>query len=375
MFLDKTGLFTRSDISANRKTNTGTSPPPVSSAGLSRRFEGMSSVWQQEPSGYSPCLEIDSSSVRCKDRMTSPAWLKQEQDELRIIKWENFQSGASADAVQDNTPSSAMSAASHAESLPPRVLLTITKLQCMLESKQERIAALERQVEDLMQDRKFLRSQIENLTSNRSIHTFASPSPVTEAPRPSKVQQSESKSRKRERASCSSSDSSDSGSEGSESSEVSAASSEHRRKKHHKDKKRSKKGKDYSRKRATGVQYVIHRYKQVLSAFIKKKSMSEAFRHLGIDRNTIANTASIAELHLAGIDMVPLVGMFRQGEETLVSYAQRCTLVIDSDSDLSRKIDQMKANGELLPISGKRPRILHSHLPQLGGAAESILIG
>lgn len=126
---------------------------------------------------------------------------------------------------------------------------------------------------------------------------------------------------------------------------------------------------------ATGVQYVIHRYKQVLSAFIKKKSMSEAFRHLGIDRNTIANTASIAELHLAGIDMVPLVGMFRQGEETLVSYAQRCTLVIDSDSDLSRKIDQMKANGELLPISGKRPRILHSHLPQLGGAAESILIG
>lgn len=71
-------------------------------------------------------------------------------------------------------------AASHVESLPPRVLLTITKLQCMLESKQERIAALERQVEDLMQDRKFLRSQIENLTSNRSMPTFASPSPMAE---------------------------------------------------------------------------------------------------------------------------------------------------------------------------------------------------
>lgn len=71
-------------------------------------------------------------------------------------------------------------AASHVDSLPPRVLLTITKLQCMLESKQERIAALERQVEDLMQDRKFLRSQIENLTSNRAMPTFASPSPVTE---------------------------------------------------------------------------------------------------------------------------------------------------------------------------------------------------
>lgn len=126
---------------------------------------------------------------------------------------------------------------------------------------------------------------------------------------------------------------------------------------------------------ATGVQYVIHRYKQVLSAYIKKKSMSEAFRHLGIDRNTIANTASIAELHLAGKDIVPVVGMFRQGEETLVNYAQRCTMIIDSDTELCRKIDQMKANGELLPISGKRPRGLHSHIQQMGGAAESILIG
>ncbi|XP_068604280.1 coiled-coil domain-containing protein 106 [Brachionichthys hirsutus] len=336
----------------------------------------MSSVWQQEPSGYSPCVEIDSSSVRCKDRLSSPAWLKQEHDELRIIKWENLQTGGSADAVQDNTPSSAMSAASCAESLPPRVLLTITKLQCMLESKQERIAALERQVDDLMQDRKFLRSQIENLTSSRSVQTFASPSPLVEVLKSSKVPHSDNKSRKRERASCSSSGGGgNSGSEESDSSEVSAASSEHRRKKHHKEKKRSRKGKDYSRKRATGVQYVIHRYKQVLSAFVKKKSMSEAFRHLGIDRNTIANTASIAELHLAGKDIVPLVGMFRPGEETLVNYAQRCTLVIDSDTDLSRKIDQMKANGEMLPISGKRARGFHSHLQPLGGAADSILIG
>lgn len=102
--------------------------------------------------------------------------------------------------------------------------------------------------------------------------------------------------------------------------------------------------------------------------------MSEAFRHLGIDRNTIANTASIAEIHLAGKDMVALVGNFRQGEETLVSYAQRCTMVIDSDMDLASKIDQMKASGELLPISGKRSRLMHPHLPQLGGPSESMLI-
>ncbi|RVE58584.1 hypothetical protein OJAV_G00195810 [Oryzias javanicus] len=343
-------------------------PPP----GLPLRFRwwaAMSSVWQQEASAYSPCVEIDSSSVRTKERLGSPSWLKQEQDELRVIKWESFHS----DAVQDNTPSSAASA-SHGEGLPPRVLLTITKLQCMLESKQERIAALERQVEDLMQDRKFLRSQIENLTSNRGAPAFASHAPPVEAPRAGRAPHPENKSRKREKASSSSSSGGGGSSEESESSQASAASSDHRRKKHHKDKKK-RRSKDYSRKRATGVQYVIHRYKQVLSAFVKKKSMSEAFRHLGIDRNTIANTASIAELHLAGKDMVPLVGMFRQGEETLVSYAQRCTLVIDSDAELSRKIEQMKANGELLPISGKRSRALHSHLQSLGGGADSILIG
>lgn len=71
--------------------------------------KAMSSVWHPEPSGFSPCMEIDSSSVRCKERLASPSWLKQEQDDLRIIKWESCQTGASADAVQDNTPSSAMS--------------------------------------------------------------------------------------------------------------------------------------------------------------------------------------------------------------------------------------------------------------------------
>ncbi|XP_061821143.1 uncharacterized protein [Nerophis lumbriciformis] len=334
----------------------------------------MSSLWQQEVSGFSPCVEIDSSCVRrSNDRLGSPSWLKQEHDDLRIIKWESFQAATSADVVQDNTPSSAMSASSHLESLPPKVLLTMTRLQCMLESKQERIIALERQVEDLMQDRKFLRSQIENLTRNRS---FAPPGPAAaEAFKANKGAHPEAKSRKRERASSSSSAAGICASEASDSSVMSAASSEHRRKKHHKDKKRSKKGKDYCRKRATGVQYVIHRYKQVLSAFIKKKSMSEAFRHLGIDRNTIANTASIAELHLAGKDMAPLVGTFRPGEETLVSYAQRCTLAIDGDADLSRRIDHMKSNGQLLPISGKRSRLMHSHLPPLGGVTDSILIG
>lgn len=86
--------------------------------------------------------------------------------------------------------------------------------------------------------------------------------------------------------------------------------------------------------------------------------MSGAFRHYGIDRNTIANTAPIAELHLAAKETLPLVGLFRPREETLVSYAQKCALVIEADMGLSRKIEQMKATGELLPITAKKARAL-----------------
>jgi len=126
---------------------------------------------------------------------------------------------------------------------------------------------------------------------------------------------------------------------------------------------------------ATGIQYVIHRYKQVLAAYNKKKNMTKAFRHYGIDRNTIANTASIAELHLACKDTAALVGTFRHGEETLVNYAQRCALCIDCDVDLSRRIDLMKTNGELLPISVKRARGgAQSHFQPLGGDIESIVL-
>ncbi|CAL8313317.1 unnamed protein product [Merluccius merluccius] len=212
------------------------------------------------PSGALP--EIDSSSVRLGDhRALNPAWPKQEQDELSIIKWENLHpAGSGADVVQDNTPSSAMSSGSATEGLPPRVLMTITKLQCLLERKQERISALERQVEDLMQDRKFLRSQIENLTSNRPSAAYVPPSqPAAAAAAATAEGQSlhaEARSRKRERDRPASSDSVSqaSDSDASVSTDVSAATSEHRRKRHSKDRKRGKRGKDYSRKRATGIQ-------------------------------------------------------------------------------------------------------------------------
>lgn len=252
----------------------------------------MSSVWHQEPSGFSPCMEIDSSSVRSKERLATPAWLKQEQDQLRIIKWEGCQT---PDAVQDNTPSSAMSgkrrlgflpAVTAASSSPPRSCLARGRppAEGAADHHQAAVHAGEQagahrrpgetgggpdagpQVPpdaDREPDQQQVHAAFPTSHVRRSSFIFPNTQGCSwparnifsrcfsSAPRPGKAQRSESKSRKRERASCSSSDGSRSGSEASESSEVSAASTEHRRRKHHKEKKRSKKAKDYSRKRGS----------------------------------------------------------------------------------------------------------------------------
>ncbi|XP_077100340.1 uncharacterized protein LOC143751617 [Siphateles boraxobius] len=132
----------------------------------------MNSQWLQDFAPYSPSSELDSSSARQDSPVSNYSWMKQEP-EMEIIQWENKNSvPADHDTEQDNTPNTAVSTVIPPimEGLPSGVMLTITKLQCLLESKQERIDALERQVQDLQEDRRFLRSQIENLTGALSTH-------------------------------------------------------------------------------------------------------------------------------------------------------------------------------------------------------------
>uniref|UniRef100_A0A8C1K591 Zgc:174877 n=1 Tax=Cyprinus carpio TaxID=7962 RepID=A0A8C1K591_CYPCA len=152
--------------------------------------------WQQQESApYSPSSELDSSSARQESPVTSHSWVKQEP-ETEFIQLENMNSKATADAEKDNTLDSAVTTAVPSmEGLPSSVMLTITKLQCLLESKQQRIEALERQVQDLQEDRKFLRSQIVNLTGAR----------LVSVPEASTSVLSESRSRRRRRKRSSSS--------------------------------------------------------------------------------------------------------------------------------------------------------------------------
>ncbi|XP_043081885.1 zinc finger MYM-type protein 2 isoform X3 [Puntigrus tetrazona] len=122
---------------------------------------------QTESTPYSPSSELDSSSARQESPVSSHSWVKQEP-EPEAIQWENMNSEAATDAEKHKNLNSATAVPSM-EGLPGGVMLTITKLQCLLESKQERIEALERQVQDLQEDRRFLRSQIENLTGARLV--------------------------------------------------------------------------------------------------------------------------------------------------------------------------------------------------------------
>ncbi|XP_058621280.1 zinc finger MYM-type protein 2 isoform X2 [Onychostoma macrolepis] len=153
--------------------------------------------WQQqqpESTPYSPSSELDSSSARQESPVSSHSWVKQEP-EPEAIQWENKNSEAAIDFEKDKNLNSAVTTVPSMEGLPSSVMLTITKLQCLLESKQERIEALERQVQDLQEDRRFLRSQIENLTGAR----------LVSVPEASTSVFSQSRSRKRRRKSSSSS--------------------------------------------------------------------------------------------------------------------------------------------------------------------------
>ncbi|XP_073687047.1 uncharacterized protein KIAA1958 isoform X2 [Garra rufa] len=151
----------------------------------------ITSQWQQQPEStpYSPSSEVDSSSARQESPVSSHGWVKREPEP------EVINSEAVTEPEKHNNLNSAITMVPSMEGLPSSVMLTITKLQCLLESKQERIEALERQVQDLQEDRRFLRSQIENLTGARFVSV----------PEASTSVFSESRSRRRRRRSSSSS--------------------------------------------------------------------------------------------------------------------------------------------------------------------------
>ncbi|XP_017337994.1 coiled-coil domain-containing protein 106b [Ictalurus punctatus] len=94
---------------------------------------------------------------------------------------------------------------------------------------------------------------------------------------------------------------------------------------------------------------VLFRYKKILVTYQKLRSMSRAFQVHGVDRNTVASTTPIAELLLVAPEKVEEVGEFDSSKEKLLDYARRCYKALDETAHA--KVQALKKNNLLLPIS------------------------
>ncbi|XP_051520607.1 coiled-coil domain-containing protein 106-like isoform X2 [Myxocyprinus asiaticus] len=94
---------------------------------------------------------------------------------------------------------------------------------------------------------------------------------------------------------------------------------------------------------------VLLRYKKILVTYQKLKSMSRAFQVHGVDRNTVASTTPIAELLLVAPEKVAEVGEFDSSKEKLLDYARRCYKALDEAAHA--KVQALKKTNLLLPIS------------------------
>lgn len=94
---------------------------------------------------------------------------------------------------------------------------------------------------------------------------------------------------------------------------------------------------------------MILRYKQALHAFNQGGSMKRAFQKVGVDRNTISRTSAIAELALAAPSVFQVLPPWNFKIEKLSTFVDRCREA--TTDEIKQKIMQMKACGELLPMT------------------------
>ncbi|KAL0962415.1 hypothetical protein UPYG_G00339740 [Umbra pygmaea] len=103
------------------------------------------------------------------------------------------------------------------------------------------------------------------------------------------------------------------------------------------------------RQRVKDPDGVLHRYQKILLTYQRLRSMSKAFQVHRVDRNTMASTSPIAELLLVAPEKVAEVGEFESSKEKLLDYARRCYKALDEP--MHAKVATMKKNHLLLPIS------------------------
>ncbi|XP_040834303.1 coiled-coil domain-containing protein 106 isoform X2 [Ochotona curzoniae] len=217
-------------------------------------------------------------------------------------------------------------------------LALMNGIKAQLHLALERNSWLQKRIEDLEEERDFLRCQLDKFISSARVdaedHGRAKPGP-----------------RRLEgdgRAAAGGEASSDP--ESAASSEEGGAG-ERRRPRHKAGAGRGRLGKPRARERqrVKDADGVLCRYKKILGTFQKLKSMSRAFEHHRVDRNTVALTTPIAELLLVAPEKLAEVGEFDPSKERLLEYSRRCFLALDDET--LQKVQALKKSKLLLPIT------------------------
>uniref|UniRef100_UPI003AADD341 coiled-coil domain-containing protein 106-like n=1 Tax=Centroberyx gerrardi TaxID=166262 RepID=UPI003AADD341 len=99
---------------------------------------------------------------------------------------------------------------------------------------------------------------------------------------------------------------------------------------------------------------VLQRYNAILREYKRTKNLGAAYKAVGVDRNTVATTAPIAELAIVSPEKYRELLQIHRKEKKLLAIAKQCADVITKDAQLQAKVDDMKAKVKLLPITRRK---------------------
>ncbi|XP_062994296.1 coiled-coil domain-containing protein 106 isoform X1 [Elgaria multicarinata webbii] len=240
-----------------------------------------------------------------------------------------------------------------APEMPPPSLTLVTSMRTQLHMAVERNSWLQKRIEDLEEERDFLRCQLDKFISSARLD--ADDHCRSKQP-PRRSEMSESRN----------GDVTDDDSMGSwlSGSPEEGGSAEHKKQKGGANRRRFVKPKVRERQRVKDVDGVLCRYKKILYTFQKLQSMSRAFEHHRVDRNTVALTTPIAELLIVAPEKLAEVGEFDPSKERLLEYSRRCFMALDDET--LKKVQALKKSKLLLPITYRFKRKTDSPGPAAG---------
>ncbi|NP_001277358.1 coiled-coil domain-containing protein 106 isoform a [Mus musculus] len=220
-------------------------------------------------------------------------------------------------------------------------LALMSSVKAQLHMALERNSWLQKRIEDLEEERDFLRCQLDKFISSARMDAEDY---CRMKPGPRRVD-GDSRAGVGEASDPESAASSFSG----VSEDGSASERKRQKQKGSTSRKRFGKTKARERQRVKDADGVLCRYKKILGTFQKLKSMSRAFEHHRVDRNTVALTTPIAELLIVAPEKLAEVGEFDPSKERLLEYSRRCFLALDDET--LKKVQALKKSKLLLPIT------------------------